>query len=299
MLSRHAEFVATFVNEDEEPEPRLGQCCMQEGAAAGCSEQAMRPLWCIQELPAEEAAEAEEVQTEGSGGQQDSSSASASQPSRARRNSDDQETQLNCRMCYESFHRNSSLTTTAATTKRSAPGASSEGTATLCSLLTCEIAHRCTFYAVSAATAEGNIIRGGTVESTLGSSEGMGGGSGDTRTSKLRRRYRYQLTECAPTQVTELELDSWKDLFSGVWEMKCAVPAPLSSPRLAGLSSASASSTTSTSTTACACADSEFSTITRSTSCSATTTSCSSSTCPSGGSEPLVHHKKVAELILH
>lgn len=71
VLSRHAEFVATFLNEDEEPEPRLGQCCMQErvcdndcfygGTCDGGSDkqetsdlgredqQSMRPLWCIQE----------------------------------------------------------------------------------------------------------------------------------------------------------------------------------------------------------------------------------------------------------
>lgn len=47
--------------------------------------------------------------------------------------------------------------------------------------------------------------------------------TGGSKISKIRRV--YKLTECAPMPQMSL-LDSWKDAFSRVWEMKCAVPVP-------------------------------------------------------------------------
>jgi hypothetical protein len=217
VLGPHSELMATFSNEDHEPEPRLRSCCMRERVPAGAEDQGvvaadgsaadhsvrdtdqdgevrMRRLWCLREVEQDCRPDCDGVWDQ--------------PPSQ----------------CYRGAGTGEGYGESKVTRRpRSITPASTGGSGTD-SGATHPAGDGDSSVASSSPGERGMeaVVRAGSKRSAQAA---LSAGSHDS---------------CSPAQVQYvLEdqdgnvslVDSWKDLFAPIWEMKCPRPAPASSPR--------------------------------------------------------------------
>lgn len=242
VLSPHSEFVATFLNEDNEPEPRLAYCCMQEREAdsPGQKSAPLAPLWCVREtatiapeqgrlddclqavhltLPADNINTAVAA-TDGL------AVAPVEDESVSIRVDGDEAVSPRCYL-YTRCHVNpyfdtsrSKMLSQYTVTTHTVPVSAADEVAvtTSSSSATSSSSHDAPDPSVDL------LLMPSPTTSLAPPAHTAPPASVHLLAPHLPKSYQYTLVNCA--RQNEEMLDSWKGLFGAVWEMKCALPLP-------------------------------------------------------------------------